>query len=97
MILLFIQKGHFRLFPLMKYRLQVFVPPFWLRPKITVIVTVSVSIIVSVSVSVTECLLDGRERGARALEERLAAERLIGAGGGKSKTDEPERDASENV
>ncbi|KAL7582497.1 hypothetical protein Lser_V15G44341 [Lactuca serriola] len=38
-----------------------------------------------------------RERGARALEERLAAERLIGAGGGKSKTDEPERDASENV
>lgn len=52
----------------------------------------------SVSVSVTECLLDGRERGARALEERLAAERLIGGtGGGKSKTDEPERDASENV
>lgn len=37
-----------------------------------------------------------RERGARALEERLAAERLIGTGA-KSKTDEPERDASENV
>nr|XP_043618180.1 rhomboid-like protein 19 isoform X2 [Erigeron canadensis] len=37
-----------------------------------------------------------RERGARALEERLATERVIGAGA-KSKTDEPERDASENV
>ncbi|PWA69828.1 rhomboid protein-related protein [Artemisia annua] len=37
-----------------------------------------------------------RERGARALEERLATERLIG-GGAKSKTDESERDASENV
>ncbi|XP_071711440.1 rhomboid-like protein 19 [Rutidosis leptorrhynchoides] len=37
-----------------------------------------------------------RERGARALEERLAIERLNGAGA-KSKTDEPERDASENV
>lgn len=37
-----------------------------------------------------------RERGARALEERLATERLIG-GGAKSKTNEPEQDASENV
>ncbi|KAL4556673.1 hypothetical protein LXL04_034828 [Taraxacum kok-saghyz] len=37
-----------------------------------------------------------RERGARALEERLAAERLTG-GGAKSKTDEGERDATENV
>ncbi|KAI3705551.1 hypothetical protein L1987_75790 [Smallanthus sonchifolius] len=37
-----------------------------------------------------------RERGARALEERLATERLIGAGV-KSKTDEPERDATDNV
>lgn len=37
-----------------------------------------------------------RERGARALEERLATERMIGTGA-KTKTDEPERDASENV
>lgn len=37
-----------------------------------------------------------RERGARALEERLATEGMISAGT-KTKTDEPERDASENV
>ncbi|KAI7731987.1 hypothetical protein M8C21_017020, partial [Ambrosia artemisiifolia] len=37
-----------------------------------------------------------RERGARALEERLATERLTAAGA-KSKTDEPERDATDNV
>ncbi|GKC13495.1 hypothetical protein Tco_1010277 [Tanacetum coccineum] len=37
-----------------------------------------------------------RRRGARALGERLATERLIG-GGAKGKTDESEREANENV
>lgn len=41
----------------------------------------------------THLLLNYRERGARALEERLAAERLAAAG----RSEESHTDASENV